>query len=632
MAKGSAVSSRQLKVLVGGVQLRDGVGTVVDLVGRILTRAGLHVLANERNYASTIYGAHQFDPLVIAAEPPVSHGDNASDILVALEYDANPDVPAQPNRDTIIRHGQYLADGGVLLYDSSSGAVPVDEFEGRGVKVFPLPARQIALRELKKEIVKNMVVSGALFRLLEFDMDQAYLTAWLEERFLRKGRELVDLNLTAARRGREVIEEVLKERGWEGIGVRLEPNPPKEMMLWMTGSEALGMGAIQAGCRFYAGYPITPASPLLAFMDRYLPQYGGRSLQGQNERESIRAALGASMAGARVMVASSGPGISLKVEEFGLAGTAEIPIVVVDSQRAGPSTGMPTKTEQGDLRMMLGAGHGDFPRIVLAPSTLEECYTMAFEAFHLADKYQCPVFFLTDLTLAEVRKTVSERFFTERKVTVQREGILSEEELRRDGFKRYKITDSGISSRALPGTPGGIFKVSGTEHDEFGFVTTEPPRRKAMMEKRMRKLETYLREDAQGPQVYGDPAGVPVLVGWGSTKPVLLDARTALAAEGIEAAVVHLTHLWPFPIDLIKPVLERASALIVCELNFTGQLADLIQEQCLLPTRRVLKYNGRVFYVADIIRGVREILGNGASEVRVGELEHVAAVEAHEGD
>jgi len=632
MAKGPAVANEQLKILVGGVQLRDGVGTVVDLVGRILTRAGLHVLANERNYASTIYGAHQFDPLVIAAEPPVSHGDNRSDILVALEYDANPDAPAQPNRDTIIRHGQFLAEGGVLLYDSSTGAVSTDDLEGRRVKVFPLPARQIALRELKKEIVKNMVVSGALFRLLEFDMDQAYLTAWLEERFLRKGRELVDLNLAAARRGREVIEEILRDRGWDGVGFRLQAAPPKERMLWMNGSEALGMGAIQAGCRFYAGYPITPASPLLGFMDRYLQRYGGRSLQGQNERESIRAALGASMAGARVMVASSGPGISLKVEEFGLAGTAEIPIVVVDSMRAGPSTGMPTKTEQGDLRMMLGAGHGDFPRIVLAPSTLEECYTMAFEAFHLADKYQCPVFFLTDLTLAEVRKTVPERFFTEHTVTVQREGILSEEELRRDGFKRYTITDSGISPRTIPGTPGGIFKVSGTEHDEFGFVTTEPPRRKVMMEKRMRKLETYLREDVRGPQVFGDPAGTPVLVGWGSTKPVLLDARARLAAEGIEAAVVHLTHLWPFPIDLIKPVLGRASALIVCEQNFTGQLADLIQEQCLLPTRRVLKYNGRVFYVSDIIHGVREVLRNGATEYRVGEFEALAAVEAHEGD
>ncbi|MBI3974997.1 MAG: 2-oxoacid:acceptor oxidoreductase family protein, partial [Armatimonadetes bacterium] len=258
------MTNRSLKILVGGVQLRDGVGTVVDLVGRILTRAGLHVLANERNYASTIYGAHQFDPLVIAGEAPLSHGDNTSDILVALEYDANPDAPAQPNRDTILRHGEHLADGGVLLYDSSSGPVPTDEFEKRGVKVFPLPARQIALRELKKEIVKNMVVSGALFRLLEFDMDQKYLTTWLEERFLRKGRELVDLNLTASMRGRAAIEEVLAERGWDGVGYRLEATPSKERMLWMMGTEALGMGAIQAGCRFYAGYPITPASPLLA--------------------------------------------------------------------------------------------------------------------------------------------------------------------------------------------------------------------------------------------------------------------------------------------------------------------------------------------------------------------------------
>ena len=623
--------TNRLKVLVGGVQLRDGVGTVIDLVGRIATRAGLHVLANERNYASTIYGAHQFDPLLICDEPPISHGDDEIDILVALEFDANPDAPQQPNRDTILRHGEHLKNGGVLLYDASTGTVATEAFETRGIKVFPLPARQIALRELKREVVKNMVVTGALFRLLEFDMDQTFLRAFLEERFLRKGRELVDLNLTAARRGREMVEGVLQERGWENGGFRLEPRPGRESLLFMSGTDALGMGAIQAGCRFYAGYPITPASPLLAFMDQHLYTYGGRSLQGQNERESIRAALGASLAGARAMVGSSGPGISLKVEEFGLAGTAEIPIVVVDSQRAGPSTGMPTKTEQGDLRMAVGAGHGDFPRIVLAPSTLEECYTLIVEAFDLADKYQCPVFFLTDLTLAEVRKSVPERFFQESTVRITRRGVLQEDDLRRDGFKRFRITDSGISPRIFPGTPGGIFKISGTEHDEFGFVTTDPPKRKAMLEKRMRKMETYLRENARGPQIYGDPKGRPVLVGWGSSKPVLLEARARLSQEGMEVAVVQITHLWPFPIQLVKSVLEQASPLIICEQNYSGQLADLIQERCLLPTRRILKYNGRVFYVSDIIRGVREIVRNGAAEFRVAEFMPVT-VEAHEGD
>jgi 2-oxoglutarate ferredoxin oxidoreductase subunit alpha len=630
MREGAVITNR-LKVLVGGVQLRDGVGTVIDLVGRIATRAGLHVLANERNYASTIYGAHQFDPLLIAEQPPVSHGDDEADVLVALEFDSNPDAAQQPNRDTILRHGDHLKNRGVLLYDSSSGPVPTEALEARDVRVFPLPARQIALRELKREVVKNMVVTGALFRLLDFDTDQTYLRALLEERFLRKGRELVDLNLQAALRGREIVEGVLRERGWEHVGYRVEPRPGGDALLFMSGTDALGMGAIQAGCRFYAGYPITPASPLLEFMDRHLPTYGGRSLQGQNERESIRAALGASLAGARAMVGSSGPGISLKVEEFGLAGTAEIPIVVVDSQRAGPSTGMPTKTEQGDLRLAIGGGHGDIPRIVLAPSTLEECYTMAFEAFALADKYQCPVFFLTDLTLAEVRKSVPERFFRGSSVRITRPGVLRAEDLRGDGFKRFLLTDSGISPRTFPGTPGGIFKVSGTEHDESGFVTTDPPKRQAMMEKRMRKMETYLREDARGPQVYGDVAGRPVLVGWGSTKPVLLDAREQLRREGLEVAVVQLTHLWPFPAPLVKPVLEPAQTLIVCEQNYSGHLADLIQERCLLPTRRVLKYNGRVFYVSDIMRGVRQIVEGGAAEVRVAEALPVA-VEAHEGD
>ncbi|MDR7418292.1 MAG: 2-oxoacid:acceptor oxidoreductase family protein, partial [Armatimonadota bacterium] len=362
-----------LKLLVGGVQLRDGVTTITDILGKMFTRAGLHVLAMEKGYASTIYGAHQYDPVLVTDTPALSYGDDAPDILVALEHDTNPDVPVQPNRDTILRHGKNLKDGGVLLYDSSSGTVDTSELEARGVKVFPLPARQIALRELKREVVKNTVVTGALLRVLEFDMDYQLFGRYLDERFSKRGREIVDLNLEAARRGRAVIEEVLKAHGWDHVGYKLEARKTDKPMVLVNGNEALSMGAILAGCRFYAGYPITPASSILEFMEAYLPRYGGRALQGQNERESIRAAIGASMTGVRSAIGSSGPGISLKVEEFGVAGMTEVPVVVIDTQRAGPSTGMPTKPEQGDLALAVYAGHGEIPRIVLSAGTVEEC-------------------------------------------------------------------------------------------------------------------------------------------------------------------------------------------------------------------------------------------------------------------
>ncbi|HEX9246447.1 MAG TPA: 2-oxoacid:acceptor oxidoreductase family protein, partial [bacterium] len=359
----------RMKLLIGGVQLRDGVSTITDLLGRILTRAGLHVMGLERGFASTIYGAHQYDPLVITDGPALSWGDETIDVLVGLDYDVNPDVPEQPNRDTVLRHGRNLVDGGVLLYDSSTGPVPVEKLEARGVRVFPIPARQIALRDLKKEVVKNVVMTGALFRLLEFDSDEQWLRRLLEERFGRKGPELVNLNLEAARRGRAAVESVLAERGWPGIGCRLTPLPKPDPAVYMAGNEALAIGAIEAGVRFYAGYPITPASSILEYMERHLPRYGGRALQGSNERESIRAALGASAAGAVSMIGTSGPGLSLKVEEFGVSGVTETPLVIVDAMRAGPSTGMPTKSEQGDLFLVTGGGHGEIPRIVLAPST-----------------------------------------------------------------------------------------------------------------------------------------------------------------------------------------------------------------------------------------------------------------------
>lgn len=608
-----------LKLLVGGVQLRDGVTTVTDLLGKMFVRAGLHVLAMEKGYASTIYGAHQYDPVVVSDKPPLSYGDDRTDVLAALEYDTNPDAPVQPNRDTILRHGANLKDGGVLVYDSTTGKVDTSALEGRGIKVFPLPARQIAQRELKKEVVKNTVVTGAILRLLEFDMDYALFGAYLHERFARKGREIIDLNLEAARRGRAVIEEVLKANNWEGAGYTLVAQKVSAPALLVNGNEALGMGAILAGCRYYAGYPITPASAILEFMQAHLPRYGGRALQGQNERESIRAALGASIAGVRSAIGSSGPGISLKVEEFGVSGVTETPMVIIDTQRAGPSTGMPTKPEQGDLSMTIFSGHGEIPRIVLAAGSVEECYTLAFEAFDLADKYQCPVFLLTDLTLADGRKDLPEEFFTSNRKPVVRSGLMREADLKNDGYRRYAVTESGISPRNVPGIPGGIFKMTGSEHDEAGMITTDPPKRKAMFEKRMRKMQTYLREDVKPPQVFGTPDGVPVLVGWGSTKLPLLDAQARLRGEGVETCVLHFTHLWPFPVHLARPVLQRGSAVIVVEQNFSGQLADLIQQECLIETRRILKYNGRPYYTSDIVGGVHQLVANGTRVVRVGE-------------
>ena len=608
-----------LKLLVGGVQLRDGVTTVTDLLGKMFVRAGLHILAMEKGYASTIYGAHQYDPVVISDKPSLSYGDDQSDILVALEFDTNPDAPVQPNRDTILRHGKNLKDGGVLLYDSTTGTVNTGDLEARGIKVFPLPARQIAQRELKREVVKNVVVTGALMRLLEFDMDYALFGAYLDERFGRKGKEIVALNLEAARRGRAVIEQIYAANGWDGCNYTLVAQNADGTSLLVNGNEALGLGAILAGCRYYAGYPITPASAILEFMEQHLPRYGGRAMQGQNERESIRAALGASMAGVRSAIGSSGPGISLKVEEFGVAGVTETPMVIIDTQRAGPSTGMPTKPEQGDLSMSIFAGHGEIPRIVLAAGTVEECYTLAFEAFDLADKYQCPVFLLTDLTLADGRKNLPEMFFTDNRRPVVRHGLLRESDLKKDGYRRYALTESGISPRSVPGVPGGIFKMSGSEHDEAGMITTDPPKRKAMFEKRMRKMQTYLKEDVKPPQVFGSPDGVPLLIGWGSTKLPLLDAQARLRSEGTETCALHFTHLWPFPVHLVRPLLQRGSTVIVVEQNYSGQLADLIQQECLIETRRILKYIGRTYYTSDITGGVRQLLANGTRVVRVGD-------------
>jgi len=628
---GGIVIVNSLKLLVGGVQLRDGVVTMTDVLGRIMTRAGLYVLAMERGYASTIYGAHQFDPMLITETPPLSWGDRAVDVLIALDYDSTPDAERQPNRDTVLRHGRELRDGGVLLYDSSTGEIDVADLERRGVKVFPIPARNVARDELKRDVVKNIVMVGALFRLLDFDPAGTYFRALIEERFLRKGQDTVDLNIRAAQRGRELVEAVLAARGWSDAGYRLEARPLRDPLLLISGNEALSIGAIKAGCRFYAGYPITPASAILEFMEEHLPHYGGRALQGQNERESIRAAIGAALVGVRSMVGTSGPGLSLKSEEFGASGMTETPVVIVDTQRAGPSTGMPTKSEQGDLYLSVFGGHSEIPRIVLAPATQEECYTLMMEAHELADKYQCPVFFLTDLNLSEGRKAVPESFFLTQNARIDRSTLVTEEDLRRDGgYKRFAVTPSGISPRLLPGTPGAVFKASGSEHDERGFVSTDPLVRKAQVDKRLRKMQTYLREDGRPPQVFGKVEGHPVLIGWGSSRPVILEAQQRLREHGMEVAVVHFTHLWPFPTDVVRPLLETAGTVIAIEQNFTGQWAEVVQAHCLIPVRRILKYNGVPLYPSEIAEGVEAILRQGVSTVRI--TDGPVPVKVSEGD
>lgn len=622
-----------VKLLVGGVQLRDGVTTVTDILGKVFTRAGLFAVAMEKGYASTIYGAHQFDPMLVTEEPPVSYGDPQVDVLVALDYDSNPDAPEQPNRDTVLRHGSKLRDGGVLVYDSSTGEIPTGSLEARGVKVFPIPARKIAQGELKREVVKNVVMTGALFRLLQFDSDETYLRQLLEERFLRKGREVVELNLQAARRGRQEVERVLESNGYD-LPVRLEPRPGRHRAVYVSGNDCLGLGAIAGGVRFYAGYPITPASSILEFMEQWLPKYGGRALQGQNERESIRAAIGAALAGVRSMVGSSGPGISLKVEEFGVSGATETPLVVVDAQRAGPSTGMPTRPEQGDLNLVVGAGHGDFPRIVLAPGTVEECYTLMLEACELSDKYQCPVFFLTDLNLSEGKKTVLEEVFQRPRVV--RHGIVREEDVRGKAYRRFEITPSGISPRSVPGTPGAIFKASGAEHDEFGFVSIDPRKRAAMVEKRMRKLETYLQEDWKPPQVFGSVRGNPVMVGWGNTRPVLEEARVILQRRGVGVALVHFTHVFPLHRQKLEALFADAGPVVVVEQNFSGQFADLLQRELRIATRRVNKYNGVPLYPTEVAEAVLQALQREGAVVRIGGDSRPVPVEVarneHEGD
>ena len=428
-------------------------------------------------------------------------------------------------------------------------------------------------KDLGNPLVANSAGLGFLWAVLGFDLN--VLKEQLTANF--GGKEAVrDSNLRAAEAGYE--KGPTSSRLVSGLrGV-------KEKIINLTGNEALTRGILEAKCDFAAIYPMTPINAILALLAR---EKAVKVFRPEDEIAGINAAIGAAYAGGRAMVATSGGGFSLMVEALGMAGIAEIPVVIVLGQRTGPSTGMATFSSQADLNFVIHAGHGEFPRIVLTPGDLEESFRLGAEAFNLAERYQVPVIFLTDKYLAESRFSVPKEVIDEVKVMVDR-GKLAQEF---KDYQRYKLTADGISPRAFPGQ--ATFITNSYEHDERGFSTDEAEMREKMMEKRGRKLEGI----KGGFERYGPSKALTTLVGWGSTKEILLDFINSYPGYNL----IHFWRPWPFPQEA-EEVLRQARKLVVVEGNFSGQLADLIKRETGLKGERVLKDNGRPFYKEELER------------------------------
>lgn len=584
----------------------DGLDKSGDTLAKTCGRLGLHVYAYN-SYQSIIRGGHIWLRVRIGADKVYSHGDHLN-AVIAL------------NQDSIERHAPEIEEGGVLVFNS-------DKFKcdpslvGKGVQVLPLPMNEITADVVKEHgalqaIMQNTVAVGAVLGLANLDLEAA--VSVMSDTFAHKGQKVIDLNVSLLKCGYEYARKMAKPftSEWK-FSKRRRP--------FLTGNEAIAFAATVAGCKFYSAYPMTPASTILHWMVNHAKQTGVCIKQGEDEIAVVNMAIGAGIAGARSMCATAGGGFALMTEAIGMAGIMEVPVVVVEVQRGGPSTGLPTKTEQADLYQCLGASQGEFPRIIVHPFDVADAYQTTIDVFNYADKYQLPVIIMSDLLLSEHPETVDTDFFSP-DGKIDRGEIVKEWNPEEKGkFKRFKFTESGISPRALPGTPNTVFVNASDDHDEESILIsdmfTSPPVRRMIMQKRMRKMENLLKE-IPAPQVGGAKDADVTLVCWGSTYGVVREAAEILTAQGIKTNYLCIKWIVPFHAKEVTEILTSAKKKISVEVNFTSMMAKYIKgETGISMDHHINKYDGEPLEPKMIVDGVKEYIAKKQINLELSEIE-----------
>ncbi len=595
--------------MIGGAQ-GSGVDSSATTFARACASGGLFIFG-KREYHSNIKGAHSYFQIRVSERNIRSHID---EVHLLATFD----------KETVEIHKQEVVPGGAILYDPT--LIKPEEIGRPDLLLVPVPysevihatAKQFNREKdlMKLQIMKNVISVAVSLGMvgLEFDL----LKRTLEEIFKGRRASLAPMNVWAAQRAYDLA---LREHQSE-FPYRLHKAtvPPGERRIMITGTTATALGKIVGGCRFQTYYPITPASDESEYLESH-PEFGVMVVQSEDEIAAITMAIGAAVTGARTSTSTSGPGFSLMAEGMGWAGMNEVPVVIFNYQRAGPSTGLPTRHEQGDLKFALSASHGEFPRLVIAPGDLEEYFYDAIDAFNYAERYQTPVIVLGDKAVANSTQTVP--WYDLGGVHIDRGLLLSDEELAvlvasEGTYKRFKFTESGISPRSRPGQKGGIFWKTGDEHDELGHITEDPDNRTRMMTKRMRKLEVAAREIPIEKKVnlFGDRDADVTLVSWGSPKGAILDGMEILKEEGIGVNFLQVHMIWPFPTEFVAQVLARARRRVNVEMNFSGQLAQVIRERTgMAMDASILKWNGRAISQNEVVEGVRKIVKSHESKV-----------------
>lgn len=591
VSSGTSPALRDVTVRITGAA-GEGVSSMGEIFARMCSRLGYHV-NSYTSYQSVIRGGHVWFQVRAANEKVRTHG-HEPDVVLALN-------PAAAD----IHVGEVKPRGGVILDSAFTAAA---QKTTPGARVASLPLSDMAKQFEPKGIMKNTVALGAMCGFLDMPVDA--MNDALQWNFEGKGPAVVQANHSAAKAGYEATQKQFGKVDWV-------PKPAGKPKLLLTGNQAIAAGALAAGMTFYAAYPMTPASSILHYLAEEGSKYGCVVKQVEDEIGVINMTIGAAHAGARAMCGTSGGGFALMSEALGMAGITETPLVVVESQRGGPSTGLPTKTEQGDLWQMLGASQGDFPKAILAPGWIEDAFQSTVDAFNWAEKYQMPVLVASDLVLSEHLETVDALPFDAVKID-RGEWASSANAPGENGFLRFKYTPSGVSPRAVPGTPGRAYTAGSDEHDEHGYLVSDIlsgiPKfvevRREMMEKRMRKLVTLMHHDAKTPVTFGPANAQVTLVGWGGNWGPLVEGSQWLTAEGIPTNVVHFKQVWPFPVQEAKRLLSHAKVLVGVESNFTGQFCRLLRGETGIDVHhKLLKYDGEPIYPAEIAHAVKAWLG-----------------------
>ena len=571
----------------------DGVVTMGNLVAQAAAREGLHVIQTEA-YGPQIRGGETSCTVRVASREVFAQADTV-DVLVIFSW----------GNFARFRGEIAAAADAVILYEAAD-ETPFEKLDlpvGEHATWLPIPFQQLAKDSAGTPAAKNIVGLGILAEL--FGLPAEALGKAVAHRFSRKKASLAETNLRAFEAGRSYARGVTRE-----IGHKQLVHEPGEARLLLSGNEAAAIGALHAGCRFFAGYPITPSSEILHFLSEWMPRFGGAFVQTEDELAAIGAVIGASFAGVKAMTATSGPGLSLMIEMLGLASMAEVPVVVIDVQRGGPSTGNPTKSEQSDLLQCLYGTHGDAPRVVLACSDVEDCFHATVEAFNISEEFQLPVLVLSDQSVGQRKETLSASALVHE---VRDRAKPTGSEL--ENYERYRETPDGVSPMAVPGMRGGMYQTNGLEHDEAGRPTSLYLAHEKMNAKRYRKLRP-IRERYHFFRRYGPARAEVGIVCWGSSKAAVKEAVLEANARGESVAAFVPQMIYPFPKYEFQEFVSGIEELLVVELSYTAQFYKYLRTFLDLPEGRTTVFKrsgGKELTVAEVTREIGRARGLSAA-------------------